>query len=652
MKQLNLINIIPVFQGKEDFTISELRRQAAEMGQRKAALSLSCHPQGDIPADLIREYCRSFTMIREALAGEEIEFGILIQSTLGHGWNGKIPLTRAPWQNVVFDDGSTGARMCPLDPGFREYICNGIRDLARCKPAFFLIDDDFGLRANECFCPLHIAQFNEAAGTSFTREEVRDIVMNRPSDDPLAKIFLEQRKTTAVDLALAIRSMIDEVDSTLRCGVCKPYYSHGFVNDVVHAFAGKTKPFVRLDNSVYGMQNPVQIALTNMQRTHQTKYQLEDVEDVIAEADTFPQNYYSTSSTVFHAHITSILLNGLNGCKLWTSEFGNPVHTNSQKRYENILRDNRKFYQTLLETVELAQWKGVQSPLFRPTLNSLHPTRGILELTPPDLAAHLCAPFGYPLHFAAPGSEGIFALSGEVAAYLTDDEIRTILTKNVLLDSGAAKLLSERGFPEMTGVTADAGNDDFYCGYERHLQTGERCGMMWEEALAHLTPLNDQVKVIAGLYKGSVRDYTSDGEYVSPALTFFTNRVGGRVAVLAWSVSMPYYKTFRLPHVAWIKEALDFLNGGVLEMQIPVEQQVVVRHGVLPDRSEILGIINYAQDDFDETPVRLIRQPVKVEKLCPDGTWQSVACRYGGKDVLLLEEPLRFLRPLIFRFYF
>ena len=115
---------------------------------------------------------------------------------------------------------------------------------------------------------------------------------------------------------------------------------------------------------------------------------------------------------------------------------------------------------------------------------------------------------------------------------------------------------------------------------------------------------------------------------------------------------MPYYKTFRPPHVAWIKEALDFLNGGVLEMQIPVEQQVVVRHGVLPDRSEILGIINYAQDDFDETPVRLIRQPVKVEKLCPDGTWQSVACRYDGKDVLLLEEPLRFLRPLIFRFYF
>lgn len=43
MKQLNLINIIPVFQGKEDFTISELRRQAAEMGQRKAALSFSCH---------------------------------------------------------------------------------------------------------------------------------------------------------------------------------------------------------------------------------------------------------------------------------------------------------------------------------------------------------------------------------------------------------------------------------------------------------------------------------------------------------------------------------------------------------------------------------------------------------------------------------
>ncbi|MBR2425667.1 MAG: hypothetical protein IKB16_02895 [Lentisphaeria bacterium] len=652
MKQLNMINIIPVFQGREDFAVSEIRRQAKEMGQTTYALSLSCHPQGDVPSELIKKYCCSFTAIHEALKEDAVELGILVQSTMGHGWNGKVPLTSANWQNVVFDDGTPGARMCPLDPGFREYIINGIADLVRCNPAFLMIDDDYGLRANECFCPLHIARFNEMAGTSYSREEVQDIVMNRPSDDPLSKIFQEQRKSTAVDLALAIRRAVDKVNPEIRCGVCKPYYSHGFVNEVAHAFAGKTAPFVRVDNSVYGMKNPIDIALTNAQRTHQAKYLLEDIDDVIAEADTFPQNYYSTSATAFHAHITNILLNGLNGCKLWVSEFGNPTHSCTQQRYENQLRDNRKFYQTLLDTLDGAAWKGVQSPLFRPMRNSLHPTRGILELTPPDLAAHFCAPSGYPLHFATPDSDGIFAISGKVAEFLSDRELRTILGKNVLLDAGAAKLLSRRGFTELTGVAADDGDETFYCGYEQHMQSGERCGMMWEDALAHLTPLNDQVKIITGLYKGAVRDFQCEGEYVSPALTCYTNPAGGRVAIFAWDVSMPYYKIFRPQHIIWLREALDFLNNGVLEMQIPAEQQIVVRHAVLNDESELLGIINYAQDDLEETPVRLVRTPEKVEKLCSDGRWQTISFRRKNQEMLQLAEPLRFLRPLILRFYF
>jgi hypothetical protein len=99
---MNMINIVPVFDGHEDFTISEILRQKKDVGIDKVALSLSYHPQGAHAADLVPQLCKLFKTIADGVAGHDIEVGALIQSTMGHGW-GKFSLTDGSWQQLAFE---------------------------------------------------------------------------------------------------------------------------------------------------------------------------------------------------------------------------------------------------------------------------------------------------------------------------------------------------------------------------------------------------------------------------------------------------------------------------------------------------------------------------------------------------------------------
>ena len=66
-KEMNMINIVPVFVGREDFAVSEILRQHRETGLTRFALCLSYHPQGTPARNLIPKLCGAFSEIREAL---------------------------------------------------------------------------------------------------------------------------------------------------------------------------------------------------------------------------------------------------------------------------------------------------------------------------------------------------------------------------------------------------------------------------------------------------------------------------------------------------------------------------------------------------------------------------------------------------------
>ena len=650
---LNLINVVPVLRGNVPFAISEIRRQRRDVGLRRFALCLSFHPEGT-PARLKAEaLCGFFRQIKEALKDDDVELGVLIQSTQGHGWNGRVPLTDEKWQYTVMLDGSPSPRLCQLDPDFGDYVMACVKGTVEAGAAFLLVDDDFGARHKECFCPLHLAEYSKALGRPCTREECQEILARHWSD-PEAKIIGETRHRIVVDFARRIRETIDSVDPKIRCGMCAPGLGFGFVGEVAMALAGGTEPFVRVNNACYGVGNMIPCFFFLLQHTNRIRNRVEmaGVRETIAESDTFPQSYWSESAAAFRVHITEGVLNGLRGCKLWTSEFAVPVDTGSQSRYEAVLRDNAAFFDALLDIRSRVKWIGCTGTLFKVPYEN-HPTQCSLGMSYQDWNVFVCGPFAQPVCYVRPDewTEGrIFNLCGRDVPLLSDAEIEAMLAHPVLVDGEAAKALTKRGFAPLLGVEADDGDDTFTFSSECVKSSGMNVGFMWEATCARLKPLSGDVRVAAEFCRNL--SYKADQTPVAPSMTFFTNRLGGRVATVGWSVTAPYHKMYRNPRRAIVVEALDFLAGGFLEMGVEILSHVLVRHGLLDDGREIFTAMNCCADAFGEIPVRLRRTPKSVAKLGADGTWSPVAFSRRDPDTLVLASPLLYLDPCVFAFTF
>ncbi len=643
-RRLKFLNVVRVFPDNLDFTIAEIRRQHEEVGLTDFALSLSFHPTGT-PASRNAEVLVSrFKAVKEALADTpSIHIGVLLQSTLGHGWSGPVPLTGEPWQRIVDVKGAVSSRMCPTDKEFRQYVLNCVEGVMKVGPAFLLLDDDFGLRLNECFCPNHIAMFNKATGVERSFDEVVAMMKERPKDDPEVKLFSEQRGRLAVDFAREIRAVIDKYDDSIPCTMCTPGLGHGFVNDVTHVLAGRNgKPSARVNNAIYGSNNPNNLLILTT-TTNRIRHVFKDVHELVDEADTFPQNYYSENAALFNAHLVNAILNGLDGAKLWMFEFEMPRDIHSQSRYERIFRQYRGFYEELYKTLEGIEWLGVKSVLtdYR---DMLHPLQMSQKLYAADWNSLVFGPLGIPIAYDEAGGNGVFALNKDIVGVLSDDELTALFKRNVLIDSEAAKLLDKRGFGKYMGVRV---NDDPSFFFQAEHQDGmiSPTWLMWDASAAELVCLSDKTHVASWCMDTGLM---SEAKRISPCMTYFTNELGGRVVTLAWSSNMPNYKILKNERRRILLDALDFLNGGMFEMSLETLHQAIVRHGKLTDGRELLAMISLALDEEPQIRLRKASCPKSVEKLLPDGRWASASFTHEN-GVLIVDEPLTCCKPVALR---
>ena len=646
----HLYNVIPIFPGHEDFAISEILRQHRDVGIDRYLAWLSFHPQRTPASDLIPILCERFRKVRDGVAGSGVELAVLVQSTLGHGWNGKVPLTRETWQHVVYFDGIESPRFCMLDPGFRTYIRDCISAIAAERPSLLLIDDDCGIRTGECFCPLHRAEFNKALGRDCKPEELDAILRDGPVDDPVAITVSRVLRESVVGFAKMIREAIDSVDPAMRCGlgVCGVGY---WENDaVVHALAGPdTKPFMRVNNATYGDAAPGALVRT-FRLARRIIYQLDGIEDVIDETDTFPHNYMSESAAMYHAHITSAMLSGLHGCKLWTSEFQHPAHIGSQRRYEARLRDFRGFYNAIPDIVRGIRWQGVSGIVIRPREGyGGHPVHNREPIYPPKSTTPIEAVYALPLRYDGIETGGIFALREDNVDVMTDAQLEALFANMVVVDSLAARKLTARGFAPLMGVEASEGGPDFNFSCEVAADGSCSNSFLWDESTSFLKPISDDVEVLVNFCRG---ERLASPEVVAPAHTLFSNRLGGRVAVIGWHLDLVFYKMFRPRHRQLFIALLDKLNGAPLEMIVETGEQEFVRHGILADGSELLAVTRLSLDADQSFPLRLVRTPKSVERLSPKGKWEPVEFARRNQSLVEIGAPLVCCEPIVLRLSF
>ncbi|MBO7741113.1 MAG: hypothetical protein J6S21_01035, partial [Victivallales bacterium] len=252
MKDFQFYNIFPCSLGKEQLTARDMIEYRDRTGHDIALYSLSLHPEGRPASRKAEIYTESYRRLKAALAGSGVKLGILIQSVLGH-WP-RVDKDEEPWTRSINIKGEA-VRYCPLDPDFRNYIFQTVATLAKEAPVMFMGDDDIRGYSHdaECFCPLHVAKFNQMTGRSFTSDEMREAVCKCVPGDEIFNAFRQMQQEMVDGVGALIREAIDSVDPTIPGASCMPGEEMRFNNTVSKAFAAKGQPAImRICNGNYG----------------------------------------------------------------------------------------------------------------------------------------------------------------------------------------------------------------------------------------------------------------------------------------------------------------------------------------------------------------------------------------------------------------
>lgn len=170
---------------------------------------------------------------------------------------------------------------------------------------------------------------------------------------------------------------------------------------------------------------------------------------------------------------------------------------------------------------------------------------------------------------------------------------------------------------------------------------------MWENDSVELHPV-PQAEEVTTLYHETV-PFCEPRVRFGAGMVFYNNRLGGRVATLAYAVNMPFYKVLLPQRRLLLVEALDFLTEGTLPAIIEEGRRIMARYALLKDQRHLLGVINLGEDTLEGIRIRLSFEPHRIQVLKADGSWWKQPFIAIGPRRYHLDTTLPFYGTAIYR---
>lgn len=594
--------------------------------------SMTLTPEGDPVIDKAAMYCEVYKKYKEKLDAKGLPSGVLIQASIGHG-SRKLDRPSPLPKYISLVSGSEREICCPYGEGFREYIKKAAATIAAAGPVHIMLDDDFRLMAREqrgCACPMHMKRFNELSGENFTREQLYAAMQKEDSAAARYKeIFIKTQIESLVDCAKEIRAGIDSVDPTLPGSFCLCGNSAEGAYEIASIMAGKGNPVtVRVNNGNYFATDHRDFTHIMYRAASQIKALGKKPDVILAETDTYPQNRYSTSAAMLHAHFVFTILEGASGAKQWITRLCTDVADYEPKSgvaYRKKLAKYAGFYSSLAELNKNLTWIGAKIPVS---------PRPAYVLTPADAEAsskgwhcRVLDRFGVPMHFSSDG-EGAYFFDSSADKYFTDEEMLKMLSGKVVLDAKAAERLIERGFGKHLGVelktrAADAKNASGEIMYPKGL-----CRSQYR--VREMIPVADGVNVYSDVY------HLREGKYkdiMFPGVTSYKNELGGTVVVFSGEASFGYgvlsplgfFNESRKNQIVQILGDLD-----CLPVYYPDDAEVLMKAARTEDGGLMCAILDMSLDPIEELPLVIDRDVKEIKRLMPDGSYSDVSFEREG----------------------
>lgn len=649
MGNLMLYSIMPLDVEHIDEICEDIRVQV-ETGVATCPLfKATLVPEGNPVINKAEFFCKQYSLFKEKLDKMGIKSGILVQATIGHGW--KLS-ERNPYQNVVYlhngdDDVNT---VCPYDEGFRKYIYDAMRTIASYNPDAIMVDDDFRLLAKPsfgCACRLHMKRFNEISGENLTRHELFERLENKGEDyRRLLDCYVEAQKESLVDAAKTMRKGVDSVNPKLAVSFCCVGCNAEFAADISRALAGKGNPaVVRINGANYSKGGNKEFTVPYYRVASQIAKLKGKADIFLAETDTCPQNRYSTSAMTLHSHFAASIIEGTTGAKHWITRLL-CYEPESGKAYRKILAKWSGFYEELARIIPKLSWIGMRIPVFSDEkfyydsyfggsredyINGSGWQRCVLDK------------FGLPMFFSSE-TEGVACLEEDAVKFYSDADIKQVLSKNVFLTSGAAKVLQERGFGEHIGVTVREYTGEKIPSGEMFAADGKLAPLQPE--YMELLPSDDSTVEDSIVYHG-VR--TNEFERMFAGTAVYKNSLGGTVCTFCGTPKTEHRIATAYSFLSYSRKQ-QFIRllkqMGELYIYYPGDEEMYFRAAKINDGSAFCALFNLGFDPIEKIKLVIYDDVNEILKLMPDGTYQSVSFEKDEETYVVDSECIT-LEPVI-----
>lgn len=622
---MKLYSIMGLQMEHVDETCDDIERQYKDGIATEALFSMALFPEGNPVVDKAKLFAEKFGVFSERLAKRGLRAGILVQASIGHGYPYAV---RSPFQYLTtLEEGEVTYRTCPYDEGFRAYIKDAFRTLAKTNPTSIMVDDDmrlFGSPKRGCSCPLHLAEISRRIGRKIEREELYSILNDTTEESKkMMQVYFDTQIDALIGAARAMREGIDAVDPTLPGAFCICADTCEGAVDIAKILAGKGNPIViRVNNGNYTPMGAKNFTNSMCRAATQMAVMGDEVDYFLAETDTCPQNRYSTSAVNLHSHFTGTILEGVAGCKHWITRLGS-YEPKAGEAYRKKLAKYSGYYNELSSIVPTLKWQGCKIPL---APGAFTPNLPISEFVYPHQyngwSTCVLERLGLPMFFSAKDG-GVACFDSRRDELFTDEQMIHILSGKVFLAAESAKNLVKRGFGKYIGVDVkEIPAEDKRANVEIIEKTGKRVGRM--VGLHELIPTAD-VKISSMMCAHPAGAPAPTPMF--PAVTVFKNELGGTVVTFAGTPMARWHYTtaFSFLCEARKEQLIDLLlDCDSLPVYYPDDAEVYLRAAEMPDGRTFVAVFDISLDPIEGIPL-VCQKDVKIVKmLSPDGKWEAV----------------------------
>ncbi len=594
--------------------------------------------------------------VKNKLAPYDIEVGWWCAPSLRSGFD-------KSFQYITdLDGGVSNASPCPLDPGFREIFSENVKTVVKIAHPFMIqFEDDYELSWQPptvrfgCFCPLHLAEFAKRQNHRYTREELLNIFSTvTPQSIQLRRAWAELSRDSLASLAGLIREKVDSAAPETRISLCQSGatdFDGDFTEAVTRAFAGKTRPAVRLYGSSYSSDDAASLPDSIFHALYSRQH-LPDNFEFFHESDTYPHTRFFMSAAKIKSLMTAAFAYGFDDSLFYATQYlDNPLEEGG---YTGMFRTEVKRFAALKMAVRDCQVTGCEI-IHKPFGHIVNPYKGGQPSSSSNAWVHITGLFGIP-HTTANGK--VKLVSGNLIDTMEDEEIKKLLSGAVFLDGRAAYLLHKRGWGEMIGAEVNPGAGANFC-YE-----GIRDTIGFQNIKGKL--MYNLIFAPAGSEGGSfyklqpvdraeiITDFLDPEEQpVIPGMIRFENKLGGRVAITAFNLNgnrssaVINYKKKEL-----VRQTIEWLGKQPLPVFVRNLPNVFCIFSQSKSKAyAVVTVISLSSDTFDSFSLNIAPEwsNSKLELLDKEGQWQTALVENEGL-IRKVNTPFSIMNPVILRF--